>query len=169
LQNLAALRHAQQRFAEAASITSELLRLQPRDAGMRRTLQLMLAECALETNDLYTAHAALSQIGPALPLRETLKLLELQVEYCVRISAWPQAMDQLPAKAEMAELMPAEPAARVQGLLALAALKAGRPDWSTWLRRRAELLTDVRRLIERRPMLRELWSAGAGAQGEAST
>ncbi len=156
LQNLAALRHAQRRFGDAAMIAAELLR-QGRNSS-DRPLKLMLAECALELNDLQTAHSALSQIPPVLPVREMLKLMELQVEYCVRIGAWPAALDQLPMKVELAELLPAEPAARVQGLLALAAHREGRADWSSWLKRRAELLTDIPRLVQARPMLRELWS-----------
>ncbi len=158
LQNLAALRHAQRRFRDAALLATELLRYRKGAGTVDRPLRLMLAECALEMNDLQTAHAALAQIPPVLPVREMLKLMELQVEYCVRISAWPAALDQLPMKVELAELLPAEPAARVQGLLALAAHREGRSDWASWLKRRAELLTDIPRLLEARPMLRELWS-----------
>lgn len=158
LQNLAALRHAQRRYAEAAALASELLRYGPSDEQLNRTLRLMLAECSLEMNDLATAHQALTQItGPQLPMREMLKMLELQVDYCVRVSAWQAALDQLPTKIELAELLPAEPAARVQALLAVAAKKIGRDDWSAWLKRRVELLTDPGRLVESRQVLREVW------------
>jgi tetratricopeptide (TPR) repeat protein len=157
LQNLAALRHAQGRFPEAATLSRELLRYRRSDSVLTRTLRLMLAECALEMNDLPAAHAALQQIPPQLPMREMLKLMELQVDYCVRISAWQAALDQLGTKIELSELLPAEVAARVQALLALAALKLGRNDWSAWLKRRAELLTDVPKLVQTRGVLAELW------------
>lgn len=157
LQNLAALRHAQRRFPEAAAIASELLRSRRPDDQTNRTLRLMLAECSLEMNDLATAHRALTQIGPLLPVREMLKMLELQVDYCVRVSAWQAALDQLPMKIELAELLPADAAARVQALLAVAAKKLGRDDWSEWLKRRVELLTDAKRLVESREVLREVW------------
>jgi hypothetical protein len=42
-------------------------------------------------------------------------------------------------------------------LVALAAKKIGRMDFSDWLRTRAELLADVQRLASERPMLKELW------------
>lgn len=157
LQNLAALRHAQGRFPEAATLSHELLRYRRTDSALTRTLRLMLAECALEMNDLPAAHAALQQVPAQLPLREMLKLMELQVDYCVRISAWSAALDQLGTKIEMSELLPAEVAARVQALLALAAFKLGRNDWSAWLKRRAELLCDVPKLIQARGALAELW------------
>jgi hypothetical protein len=157
LQNLAALRHAQRRYPEAAAVASALLNQKRPDDQLSRTLRLMLAECSLEMNDLTTAHQALSQIGQQLPVREMLKMLELQVDYCVRVSAWQAALDQLPMKIEMSELLPAESAARVQALLALAAKKLGRDDWAEWLKRRVELLTDPQRLVESREALREVW------------
>lgn len=43
-------------------------------------------------------------------------------------------------------------------MLALAAKKTGRQDWSNWLRRRAELLTDMEALVAERPMLTEVLS-----------
>jgi hypothetical protein len=47
--------------------------------------------------------------------------------------------------------------ARVQAMLALAAKRTGRTDWANWLRRRVELLVDVRELATQRPLLWELW------------
>jgi hypothetical protein len=60
-------------------------------------------------------------------------------------------------KVELAELMPAGKSAQTQALLALAAKRAGRADWANWLRRRVELLADVRALTQDRPILSELW------------
>jgi hypothetical protein len=45
----------------------------------------------------------------------------------------------------------------VQALLALASHKLNRPDWAGWLKRRVELLMDPAPLVERRPILRELF------------
>jgi hypothetical protein len=61
------------------------------------------------------------------------------------------------SRVQLAELMPSTIAARTQALLALAARRAGRPDLSEWLRRRAELLADPAKLCAERPALRELW------------
>jgi hypothetical protein len=59
----------------------------------------------------------------------------------------------------MAELLPTTQSARTQAFLALAAKKKNREDWSEWLRRRVELLTDVQKLSADRPMLSELWKS----------
>jgi hypothetical protein len=87
-----------------------------------------------------------------------LKLLLVQLDYESRLGAWPTMASDVATKVQLAELMPAEQAARAQSMLALAAMKAGRADLSDWLRRRAELLTDVDRLCAERPILRELWA-----------
>jgi hypothetical protein len=42
-------------------------------------------------------------------------------------------------------------------MLALAAKKVGRDDWSDYLRRRVELLADVDELTKARPILHELY------------
>ena len=47
-------------------------------------------------------------------------------------------------KARLAELMAPSDSAKAQALLAAAAGRSGRPDWSKWLRQRAELLVDRR-------------------------
>jgi hypothetical protein len=62
------------------------------------------------------------------------------------------------SKIQLAELMPADAAAKAQALLALAAVKTGRLDWAEWLRRRCELLVDVNKLVVERPILKEVWS-----------
>jgi hypothetical protein len=121
-------------------------------------LRLIIAEASLELGDLSAAHLALSSILPPLAMRDSLKLLELQTDYCVRVGAWPHAAHDLPSKVDLAELLPADHSALVQAMLALAAKRIGWTQWSTWLARRAELLVDRATLIERRPILSELFS-----------
>src|SRR5690606_5181117 len=157
LQNLAALRHAQRRFRDASQLATELLRYRPTDVSVRRTLLLMQAECGLEMNDLQSVHQALSGIGAPLPVREMLKMTELQIEFYVRTGAYVQALEQLPAKVELAELLPADSAARMQAMLAISAKRLNRDEWMRWLRRRVELLTDIPSLLVSRPGLKELW------------
>lgn len=158
LQNLASLRYAQKQYSEASVLIDELLCHQKIDSNLRRSLLLMRAECALEMNDLSSAHAALSAVSADMPVRDRLKFLELQVDYCVRVAAWRSVMESLPQKIELAELMSAWSAGRVQAMMALSALKTGHEDWACWLKRRAELLNDVQSLIRSRPVLQELWS-----------
>jgi hypothetical protein len=154
---LATLRFTQGRFRESAQMLARLLERARGDASTLRAMRLMLTEAALEYGDVQTAYAALTQaMAGELGVRERLKVMELQVEYCTRIAAWPQVVDGLATKIELAELLPAEPAARVQALMALALSKLDRHDWTDWLLARVRLLIDVQPLIERRPVLREL-------------
>jgi len=92
-----------------------------------------------------------------LSLAEVMKLLSVQLDYQSRLGAWNDMMHGITTKVQLAELMPAASAARAQAMLALAAKHTGRPDWSDWLRRRAELLADVQKLTTERPALWELW------------
>jgi hypothetical protein len=68
-------------------------------------------------------------------------------------------MQAAPSKVQLAELMPAQQAARTQALLALAAKKTGQSAWFNWLRQRAQLLADPQALCTDRPILKELWYA----------
>ena len=137
--------------------------------GTSDGLHLIVAEAALEAGDLYGAHAALSALIAPLSMRDSLKLLELQTDYCVRVAAWPHAAHDLPGKVELAELLPAEHAAMVQAMLALAAKRVGQMAWATWLARRAELLVDAKTLIARRPVLSEIFANTSGATSAPST
>ena len=96
-------------------------------------LQLIIAEAALDAGDLLGAHTALSALAAPLSMRDSLKLLELQTDYCIRVGAWPHAAHDLPGKVDLAELLPADSAALVQAMLALAARHGGLATWATWL------------------------------------
>jgi hypothetical protein len=118
----------------------------------------MLADALLEMGDVRGAADAIGDlVRQRLSLAEVLKLLAVQLDYQSRVGAWNDMMSGLTAKVQLAELMPAAAAARAQAMLALAAKNAARPDWSDWLRRRAELLADVQKMAAERPVLWELW------------
>ncbi|HSV16468.1 MAG TPA: hypothetical protein VLI90_19555 [Tepidisphaeraceae bacterium] len=160
LHHLAVLRHAQRRWRESALLSEALLHQRLGSLqGLSRSSRLMLADSLMELGDLRGAHAALVGLyNQRLTLAEAMNLLAVQLDYESRVAAWPAMVQNLPAKVQLAELMPSTTAARAQSLLALAARKTGRDDWSTWLRRRAELLVDVNALVAERPLLKELWS-----------
>jgi hypothetical protein len=160
LHHLAVLRHAQRQWRESALLSRALLRQKLNGLpGIARTTRLMLADSLLELGDLSGAHEALSSIySYKLTLQEAMNLLVVQLDYESRIGAWQAMFANIPYKIQMAELMPASSAARTQAFLALAAKKVDRPDWSEWLRRRAELLTDINELTTQRPILKQLWS-----------
>jgi hypothetical protein len=164
LHHLALLRHAQRRWPDSARLCRELLaqRLGPVQ-GLSKPTRLLLADAALEMNDLKAAHEAITGLhAQRLSLAEVLNLLRIQVDYEARIGAWDRMMAGVMNKVHLAELMPGGTAARVQALLAVAAGNVGRADWRDWLRGRAELLADPSRMIEERPVLRELWTGAEG-------
>ena len=159
LHHLALLRHAQQRWQETVMLCRALLRqrLGPA-AGLGKSTHLILAEALLELGDLSGAHDCLLGLyDQRLTLGEAIRLQSVQLDYLSRVGAWDQMLQEVQTKIQLAELMPADGAARVQALLALAARRGGRDDLSTWLRRRVELLADPAELSRRRPILAELW------------
>jgi hypothetical protein len=169
LHHLAALRHAQSRFADAAVLCRALLgQLSGRPLrgtggpdGLGRSTRLILADSLLEINDLRGAGDCIAQLyNHRLSLGEALSLLLVQLEYESRVGAWPNMMRGAMTKVSLAELMPTPKSARAQALLALAAKRTGRDDWCSWLRRRVELLLgEPTELLEKRPILKELWMA----------
>jgi hypothetical protein len=157
--HLAVLRHAQRRWRDAALLSRALLG--QRLAGMpglARTARLMLADSSLELNDLTATHDALAGLyAERLSLTEAMNLLVIQLAYEARVGAWPAMLFNVGQKVQLAELLPAQAAARAQGLLSLAAARSGRDDLAAWLRRRAELLADVNELVAQRPVLAEVF------------
>ena len=180
LHHLAVLRHAQRQWRESALLAGALLRLsRPGWVGRRlagqstrqvawlppglaRTARLMLADSLIEMNDLAGAHAALAGLyAERLSLTEAMNLLVVQLEYEANVGAWGSMLANVGQKVQLAELLPTGPAARAQGLLALAALRSDRQDLARWLRRRAELLVDPAELVAQRPVLSDVFGAEA--------
>jgi hypothetical protein len=160
LHYLAVLRHAQKRWNESAALCRAVLGQRTGSmAGLGKPAALVLADSLLEMNDIRGAYEAIGSLyQQRLSLGEGLHLLTLQLDYCSRIGAWRWMFDGVGTKAQLAELMPTASAARMQGFLALAAKKLNQPEWSDWLRQRAELLADVPTMLTERPILRELWT-----------
>jgi len=158
LHHLAALRHAQRRWHETATLCRALLR--ERETGLGTSVRLVLADSLLEIGDVPGAYEALIWLYQRrLSLGQALQLLAIQLDYLWRVEAWSEMMAHPRQKAELTELMTADSSARCQALMALAAKKTGRSDWHEWLLRRAHLLVDPRELTDRRPVLRDLWPA----------
>ena len=116
LHQLAMLRHAQRHWQEAAALCRALLgqRLGA-SRGLAKPSRLILAEALIELNDLPGGYAALADLySQQLSLEEVLNLLSLQLDYESRIGAWQKMFSGIESKVQLAELMPSEPAARVQ-------------------------------------------------------
>ena len=159
LHHLAVLRHAQRQWRESVLLSQALLNFRANTMpAIARTTRIMLADSLLELGDLNGAHQAIMSLyTQKLTLVEAMNLLIVQLDYESRIGAWSSMMQNIKQKVQLAELMPAGSAARAQALLALAAMKLNQTEMSDWLRRRAELLTDINELSVHRPMLKQLW------------
>jgi hypothetical protein len=157
--NLALVRLAQKRWPDTALLCREVLSTRKgASEHVSKSSRLMLADSLLEMGDLRGAYEALSGLyNHRLTLSEALTLLRVQTEYLARVGQWEALFEGVGTKVAMAELMPTSSGARVQAMLALAAKRAGRAEWANWLRRRVELLVDVRELATERPLLWELW------------
>ncbi len=163
IHQLAVLRHAQKRWADAAVLCRALLgkRLGP-VKGVNKQCRLMLADAMLEMGDVKGAHDALAGLyQQRLTLAEAINLVAVQADFHASAGNWAELAGGIESKVQLAELMPSHQAARTQAMLALAAKKTGRDDWASWLTRRAELLADVQELCTRRPILWELWAVEA--------
>jgi hypothetical protein len=159
LLNLALLRLAQKRWPDTALLCRELLAARRGTSEhVSKSGRLMLADSLMEMGDLRAAHEAISGLyRHRLTLNESLHLLRVQSDYLLAIEAWQELLRDLPNKVALAETMPPHPGARLQAILALAAKRAGRDEWANWLRRRVELLVDVKELVATRPPLGKLW------------
>jgi hypothetical protein len=93
-----------------------------------------------------------------LSLGEAVQLLMIELDYGSRVGAWDYMLANIMTKVQLAEIMPTQSAARAQALLALAAKKLGRNEWSDWLAKRAALLVDPAELVVERPVLKELFA-----------
>lgn len=158
LQQLATLRHAQSRWADAVELTRELLarRRGPREQSMETQSRLMLAESLVELGQLDAAAAELTALmSMPLDLRETLTMIAIRLDYHARRDE-PQAMlAHLPQTLAMIELLPPPLLARAHALLAWAAWRAGDEPRRAFLANRTRLLGDVEALVARRPLLRD--------------
>jgi hypothetical protein len=138
---LAALRHRQNRWAEAAAICRSVLQYPLGQAAPVRThLLFLLAEADLNGGDLAGAHAALLELHRVpLSLMEVMQRAGLQVRYEVMSGQDAQALSNLEQKVQAAELMPVVQCGGLHYMLAAAAQRRGEKELAAWLRRRAEL------------------------------
>jgi hypothetical protein len=159
LHHLAVLRHKQHRWDEAAKLCRAVLGQRLGGLGsLSKPSQLMLADALLQLDDLSGAHGAITRLyNDRLSLAEALQLMVLQLDYETRIGAWSSAVHGIENKAQMCELLPSREAAVAQGMMALAAKRAGLRAWSDYLRQRVELLADINELCLRKPILKELF------------
>ena len=152
--HLAQLRAAQKRPREALLLCQTLLAQRRVPRSLRNGAALLLGQSAIETSDLPAAYESLNRLaGRQLNLRESIKKLQIELDYGSRVDAWGTMLDQWPAKLTVIELLPALEAARAQALLAVAADALRQPQLRDWLLARVALLADAAVLIRQRPLL----------------
>lgn len=157
LQQLAMLRHAQSRWADAAALARAFLSSR-RQAALDVPSRLVLAESLLEMGDLHAVARELDDLSrQRLNLRQTLVLTQLRLDLQARTGDFAAMIQQPHVVLALVELMPAAVSARCHALLAFAATKLGKTEWAIFLSRRAGLLGDVNALAESRPFLREVF------------
>jgi hypothetical protein len=167
LHQLAMLRHAQGRFGEAQHAATSLLQLIGR-RGATLPAQLLLADSALEADDLPAAREAINRLrGQTLTAKPAALVMLAQLDYQGRVQAWPVMLGQWREKLELAALLRPEQQALVSALLGLAAKHEGHPALSADLARRATLLSDAGKLIDRRPQLAIMLADAKGASPES--
>lgn len=157
LQQLAMLRHAQSRWAEAAALARELLdRRGRREQRLETPSRLVLAESLLELGQLDAAGAELGALAAApLDLRETLITTAIRLDWHARRDEPAAMLAHLSATLGLVELLPPPLLARTHALLAWAAWRVGDETRRAFLARRAQLLGDVDAMVARQPMLRD--------------
>lgn len=163
LQQLALLRHSQSNWADVAKLCRELIvRQRPHERSLDVPSRLMLAESLVELGDVRAAQYEIDAVtSRRLGLRETLMMTALRLEAQVRGGQWAEATRHLQATLGLIELMPPPAAARSHALLALAAKRAGLPEWQAFLARRAMLLADIGTIVAGRDFLREAFEGVA--------
>jgi hypothetical protein len=147
---LALLRHAQERYDEAAAICHTVLtyRLGPAEPT-RRHLLLLLAEAHLERSDVHGAYPPLAMLyHQSLSLMESMQRLALQTRYELLAGYADRALWQHVRKRHLAELMPAAHCAAMHAMLATAARQAQQHRLSDWLWRRVRLLASPKQAAQ---------------------
>jgi hypothetical protein len=142
LHSLAALRHAQKRFGEAAMLCRELLRHRLGTlAPAARSARLILADSLLEAGDIAGAHQPIAALySERLSLHEAVDLTSVQLKYLAGIGQWDLMLQELRAKLDLIELMAPPSCFKSHALLAMAAEKAGKTDLLQWLLLRLKAL-----------------------------
>ena len=168
LQQLATLRHAESKWADAARICRELSNRRGGTgrpgSGFDVQNRLMLAESLVELGDVHGAGVELLGLASLqLDLRETLLLTLVRLDVQSRMGHWEAMMADPQATMNLIELMPTVPAARAYALMALAADRVKAAGWRALFARRATLLMDANDIVANRPIVREALTAFAPA------
>ena len=161
---LAVAAHLSRSYAEAAAICRELL---SHRLGQMKNIaaatRLILADALLMLDESNAAAAAIQAIDPnALSLTERLTLLPIELRCQLATGRAERAVESLPEKVRLAELLDTTNAALTHMLLAEACRRMELADKQRYLLERAALLAELNPIVARfKPLLAELDTTAA--------
>ena len=162
---LAVAAHLGRRYGETAAICRELL-AHPLGAmaNLGTATRLILVDSLLMLDEFDAAAPVIQQIGASpLSLTDRLTFLPIELRYQLATDQAAQAVESLPSKARLAELLDSSAAALTHALLAEACMRMKLTPQHEYLLRRAALLADLQPIVTRyRPILQNLNVEAAG-------
>ncbi len=150
-QHLASSFFLKEAYRETVLICSELLRYRLRRLkSLEVNVRLMLADSLLTLDRQAEAYQAMRPIHDLpLSLADRMKLLPLQLRYDLRTHQTASAIEALPEKVRIAELLDSQQAALVHAMLAEACKRRSMTVQADFLLRRARLYSDLEPLAQR--------------------
>jgi len=166
-QHLASSFYSKDAHHEVVLICRELLRHRlGRLKNVAVNARLMLADSLLMLDRLAEAYEAIRPVYDLpLSLADRMKLLPIQLRYELRSGQPALAVESLPEKVRIAELLESPQAALVHAMLAKACRRRAMPAQSVFLLRRARLYADLEPLARRYSVIADITSADSSARG----
>lgn len=128
--------------------------------------RLMMADSLLMLDRVPEAYDAIRPVYDApLSLSDRMKLLPIQLRYELASDHASAAVQELPEKLRIAELLDSPRAALVHALLAEACRRSNMPEHQAFLTRRAWLYHDLDELVSRYPIIAPIATAPPSAAG----
>jgi len=157
--NLAVIAHGRKDYSAAAELCDGLLAIGAGlSRGVGRICRILLADCRLFLGDTVAAVRAIDPLRisrSTLSLSEQQLLLPIELRCQIANGEFDRAIDDLPRKLKIGELLDAPRAALVHALLARACRKMGRGATADFLDRRAALYHDLAPLREQYSVLND--------------
>ncbi len=148
---LAVTAHLANAHREAASISRALLRHRLGSMkGIATATRMVLADALLMLNDTAAAGPVMHDIQQSqLTLTDRMTLLPIELRYQLASDQLEQAVDDLPDKVKVADLLDSSSAALTHLLLAEACRRMDMPQQGQYLLHRARLLADLQPIVEK--------------------
>jgi hypothetical protein len=168
-QQIASLFFRQDAHEQVVTICGELLKQHL--TGLRHiwvNTRLMMADSLLMLNRISDAYDAVRPVYDApLSLSDRMKLLPIQLRYELAADHAAAAVQGIPEKLQIAELMDAPRAALVHALLAEACRRSHLPEQQAFLSERAWLYHDLDQLATRYPLIAPIAANKPSTQTQA--